>query len=130
MRLLKKMLWRLKKNSKFFLAVFIFFLCYQKKVDNIRYCDMADLLKEGAKHLTGLEEAIFKNCEAILKLSDIVRTSLGPNGISPFLNFAWAYGLVFAYFWQPFLIQEEIEICFFPIFSLILITIVSFILSV
>ena len=42
---------------------------------------MSDLLKEGAKHLTGLEEAVFKNCEAVLNLANIVRTSLGPNGM-------------------------------------------------
>jgi len=38
------------------------------------------LLKDGYKHLSGLEEAILKNIEAIKKLAQITRTSLGPNG--------------------------------------------------
>jgi T-complex protein 1 subunit theta len=42
---------------------------------------MADLLKEGSKHLSGLEEAVLKNCEAVLGLAKIVRTSYGPNGV-------------------------------------------------
>ena len=40
-----------------------------------------ELLKEGAKHLSGLEETVLKNAEAIKKLSHIMRTSLGPNGM-------------------------------------------------
>eukprot|EP00744_Colponema_vietnamica_P000774 GILI01001344.1.p1 GENE.GILI01001344.1~~GILI01001344.1.p1 ORF type:complete len:541 (-),score=183.02 GILI01001344.1:137-1759(-) len=40
------------------------------------------LLKEGAKHLSGLEEAIIKNIEACKQLSQITRTSLGPNGMN------------------------------------------------
>lgn len=39
-----------------------------------------DLLKEGSKHLSGLDEAILRNCDAVQKLSQIIRTSLGPNG--------------------------------------------------
>jgi len=38
------------------------------------------LLKDGYKHLSGLEEAIIKNIEAVKKLAQITRTSLGPNG--------------------------------------------------
>ena len=38
------------------------------------------LLKDGYKHLSGLEEAILKNIEAVKKLSEITQTSLGPNG--------------------------------------------------
>ncbi|KAH3743087.1 Tcomplex protein 1, theta subunit [Pelomyxa schiedti] len=43
---------------------------------------MVDLLKEGSKHFSGLEEAILRNCDAVKKLSQIVRTSLGPNGLN------------------------------------------------
>jgi T-complex protein 1 subunit theta len=43
---------------------------------------MADLLKEGSKHLTGLEETVLKNADAVKKLSQIMRTSLGPNGMN------------------------------------------------
>lgn len=43
---------------------------------------MADLLKEGAKHLSGLEETVLKNVDAVRKLAKIVRTSLGPNGMN------------------------------------------------
>ena len=40
------------------------------------------MLKEGYKHLSGLEEATFKNIEAAKQLSSCVRTSLGPNGMN------------------------------------------------
>jgi len=40
------------------------------------------MLKEGTKHLSGLEEATFKNIEAAKQLSTCVRTSLGPNGMN------------------------------------------------
>ena len=39
------------------------------------------LLKEGFKHLSGLEEAILRNTGACKDLSQMTRTSLGPNGI-------------------------------------------------
>ena len=45
---------------------------------------ISSLLKEGTKQLSGLEEAIVRNIEAVRELSDITRTSLGPNGL---LNF-------------------------------------------
>lgn len=38
------------------------------------------LLKEGHKHLSGLDEAVLKNIDACKQLSLITRTSLGPNG--------------------------------------------------
>ena len=38
------------------------------------------MLKEGHKHLTGLEEAVLKNIEACKQLAMITRTSMGPNG--------------------------------------------------
>jgi len=40
------------------------------------------MLKEGSKHLSGLEEATFKNIEAAKQLSACMRTSLGPNGMN------------------------------------------------
>jgi len=43
---------------------------------------MQGMLKEGSKHLSGLEEATFKNIEAAKQLSTCVRTSLGPNGMN------------------------------------------------
>jgi len=38
------------------------------------------MLKEGYRHLSGLDEAVIKNIEACKELSTITRTSLGPNG--------------------------------------------------
>ena len=43
---------------------------------------MQGMLKEGAKHLSGLEEATYKNIEAAKQLSTCIRTSLGPNGMN------------------------------------------------
>ncbi|KAG8090035.1 hypothetical protein GUJ93_ZPchr0011g28945 [Zizania palustris] len=40
------------------------------------------MLKEGHKHLSGLEEAVIKNIDACRELSAITRTSLGPNGMN------------------------------------------------
>lgn len=42
------------------------------------------MLKEGHKHLSGLDEAVVKNIDACKQLSVITRTSLGPNGIFTF----------------------------------------------
>lgn len=38
------------------------------------------LLKEGYKHMSGLEEAVLRNIDACKQLSQITATSLGPNG--------------------------------------------------
>ncbi|KAI6043473.1 chaperonin Cpn60/TCP-1 family [Pisolithus marmoratus] len=38
------------------------------------------LFKEGYKHLQGLEDAVLRNVQAVAELSDLVRTSFGPNG--------------------------------------------------
>lgn len=38
------------------------------------------MLKEGHRHLSGLDEAVLKNIDACKQLSTITRTSLGPNG--------------------------------------------------
>lgn len=40
------------------------------------------MLKEGHKHLSGLDEAVLKNITACKQLSTITRTSLGPNGMN------------------------------------------------
>ncbi|KAG9452059.1 hypothetical protein H6P81_004963 [Aristolochia fimbriata] len=40
------------------------------------------LLKEGHRHLSGLDEAVLKNIDACKQLSTITRTSLGPNGMN------------------------------------------------
>ncbi|TPX36943.1 hypothetical protein SmJEL517_g00970 [Synchytrium microbalum] len=41
---------------------------------------LPNLLKDGYKHLQGLDEAVLRNIAATRELSQIVRTSLGPNG--------------------------------------------------
>ncbi|KAL9237760.1 hypothetical protein vseg_012271 [Gypsophila vaccaria] len=41
---------------------------------------LSNMLKEGHRHLSGLDEAVLKNVDACKELSDITRTSLGPNG--------------------------------------------------
>lgn len=46
---------------------------------------MTDLLKDGTKHLTGVEETVLKNVAAVKQLSRIMRTSLGPNGMHKLL---------------------------------------------
>lgn len=40
------------------------------------------MLKDGHKHLSGLDEAVLKNIDACKQLSAIVHTSLGPNGMN------------------------------------------------
>ncbi|PKA63319.1 T-complex protein 1 subunit alpha [Apostasia shenzhenica] len=40
------------------------------------------MLKEGHKHLSGLDEAVLRNIDACKQLSVITRTSLGPNGMN------------------------------------------------
>lgn len=42
---------------------------------------LGGLLKDGYKHFSGLEQVIVKNVEACKQLSQITRTSLGPNGV-------------------------------------------------
>ena len=44
---------------------------------------LQSMLKDGHKHLTGLDEAVIKNIDACRQLSKITRTSLGPNGAQP-----------------------------------------------
>lgn len=40
------------------------------------------MLKEGAKHYSGLDEAVFRNITACRHLTQITRSSLGPNGMN------------------------------------------------
>uniref|UniRef100_A0A672HMH0 T-complex protein 1 subunit theta n=1 Tax=Salarias fasciatus TaxID=181472 RepID=A0A672HMH0_SALFA len=42
----------------------------------------AQMLKDGAKHYSGLEEAIFRNIRACKELSQTTRTAYGPNGMN------------------------------------------------
>ncbi|EEH60993.1 uncharacterized protein MICPUCDRAFT_31125 [Micromonas pusilla CCMP1545] len=43
---------------------------------------LQSMLKDGHKHMSGLDEAVIKNVEACKQLSKITRTSLGPNGMN------------------------------------------------
>ncbi|CAL4992363.1 unnamed protein product [Urochloa decumbens] len=43
------------------------------------------MLKEGHRHLSGLDEAVLNNIDACRELSAITRTSLGPNGMNKIL---------------------------------------------
>lgn len=43
---------------------------------------ISSLLKDGYKTMSGLEQAVIKNIEAARALSNITRTSLGPNGMN------------------------------------------------
>ncbi|KZT21125.1 T-complex protein 1 [Neolentinus lepideus HHB14362 ss-1] len=38
------------------------------------------LFKDGYKHLQGIEDAVLRNIQAVSELSDLIRTSFGPNG--------------------------------------------------
>ncbi|KAI5135049.1 T-Complex Protein 1 Subunit Theta [Manis pentadactyla] len=42
----------------------------------------AQMLKEGAKHFSGLEEAVYKNIQACKELAQTTRTAYGPNGMN------------------------------------------------
>jgi len=42
----------------------------------------ASMLKEGAKHYAGLEEAVYRNIAACLQLSKSTRSAFGPNGMN------------------------------------------------
>lgn len=43
---------------------------------------LSGLLKEGTKHVTGLDEAVLRNIDACRQLAALVRSSLGPNGMN------------------------------------------------
>jgi T-complex protein 1 subunit theta len=44
-----------------------------------------NILKEGVKFRSGLQEYVLKNLEACKQLSDITKTSYGPNGMNKML---------------------------------------------
>lgn len=41
-----------------------------------------ELLKDGTKHIQGVDDAVLRNLEAVGSLADITRTSMGPNGMN------------------------------------------------
>lgn len=41
-----------------------------------------NLLKEGSRHYSGLEEAMLRNIDAVVQISKMTRTSLGPCGMN------------------------------------------------
>jgi len=43
---------------------------------------MSNMLKEGSKHFSGVEEAVLKNTQAGKELAHMVRSSLGPSGMN------------------------------------------------
>jgi len=47
---------------------------------------LTSLLKEGSKHLSGVQEAVVRNIEAVKEFILIVRSSMGPNGGKIHLN--------------------------------------------
>lgn len=42
---------------------------------------LPQLFKEGYKFSQGVDEAVLRNIEAVHELAEILRTSLGPNGM-------------------------------------------------
>lgn len=67
------------------------------------------MLKEGHKHLSGLDEAVLKNVEACKQLSQITRTSLGPNGMPFFPCFVL---LLFFFFFSSAVLDLQIILHF------------------
>lgn len=43
---------------------------------------MASMMKDGTKHYSGVEEAVFRNIQACKDIAAIVKTSFGPNGMN------------------------------------------------
>lgn len=66
------------------------------------------MLKEGHKHLSGLDEAVLKNIQACKQLSQITLTSLGPNGMLFFFFFN-----LFLFFYFPAVLDLQIILQFF-----------------
>jgi len=42
----------------------------------------ASMMKDGARHMSGLEEAVFRNIEACTEFSETVSSAFGPNGMN------------------------------------------------
>lgn len=43
---------------------------------------VSSIMKQGTEHLSGLQEAVLRNLAACKELSDVTRTSFGPNGMN------------------------------------------------
>ncbi|KNC85016.1 T-complex protein 1 subunit theta [Sphaeroforma arctica JP610] len=43
---------------------------------------LASMMKDGSSHMSGMEEAVFRNIKACRELFEVVQTSLGPNGMN------------------------------------------------
>ena len=43
---------------------------------------ITEMLKDGTKYISGVNDAVLKNLEAVGSLADITRTSMGPNGMN------------------------------------------------
>lgn len=43
---------------------------------------LQSMMKDGTKHFSGMEEAVYKNIDACSEIAKIVRTSMGPNGMN------------------------------------------------
>lgn len=43
---------------------------------------LQNMMKEGSKHYSGMEEAVYRNISACKEIAQIVRTSFGPNGMN------------------------------------------------
>ena len=53
---------------------------YQRMALKVPRANNVQLFKEGYKYLQGIDEAVLRNIQAVVELSDLVRTSFGPNG--------------------------------------------------
>jgi T-complex protein 1 subunit theta len=49
---------------------------------NFQRAALTELLKEGSKHIQGVDAAVLRNIEAVKNLGNITKTSLGPNGMN------------------------------------------------
>ena len=45
-----------------------------------------NLFKDGTKHRVGVQDAVLRNLDACHQLSDLTRTSLGPNGMNKMVH--------------------------------------------
>lgn len=65
-----------------FLSVRLLNRRFENEAGEMQPYGIQSMLKEGHKHLSGLDEAVIKNIDACKQLSAITRTSLGPNGMN------------------------------------------------
>ncbi|KAL0484378.1 T-complex protein 1 subunit theta CCT8 [Acrasis kona] len=49
---------------------------------NFSRAGLSELLKDGTKHISGVDQAVLRNIEATVQLSTLTRTSMGPNGMN------------------------------------------------